>query len=210
MTAEPADGSDQASTAAGSGVADAKPDKPRPPLFTYLLILIVALPVGYVLLTIIQELVHLIWIEGANDLSGPPKWLLVLGLPTAAGVAVYPMAVFGSGLRAWRQAHRSAGTIPEIEAAIEAALTASRASRGALIDAARRVRATIRPQLLGIWRARDAAGRSIAAGKDRRYPSLHWAVCNDVLGRYETAAREAAKKVAIEKLKESDQEADIN
>ena len=95
MTAEPADGSDQASTAAGSGVADAKPDKPRPPLFTYLLILIVALPVGYVLLTIIQELVHLIWIEGANDLSGPPKWLLVLGLPTAAGVAVALLRRYG-------------------------------------------------------------------------------------------------------------------
>jgi len=95
VTAEPADGSDQASTAAGSGVADAKPDKPRPPLFTYLLILIVALPVGYVLLTIIQELVHLIWIEGANDLSGPPKWLLVLGLPTAAGVAVALLRRYG-------------------------------------------------------------------------------------------------------------------
>ncbi|MFM2437472.1 MAG: hypothetical protein RLZ55_281 [Actinomycetota bacterium] len=91
MTSDPADGSTDPKASAGS----ATERKPRPPVLAYLLILVIALPLGYVLLTIIQELVHLIWVEGANELSGPPKWLLVLGLPMAAGVAVALLRIHG-------------------------------------------------------------------------------------------------------------------
>jgi hypothetical protein len=105
--------------------------------------------------------------------------------------------VVDAAFEARRQARRSARSREvalEIETAINTALETRSKTRRALYTHARRVRSTIRPQILTILRARDRTCRMIAAGKGRRYPQLHWAQCNDILARYETAAREAQKR----------------
>lgn len=130
----------------------------------------------------------------AEDATGDTDLLTARDVHRAAEARVD--AAFAAR-RAARQRARSISVPDEIEREINDAISASRAARAVLIEHARRVRATIRPTLLAIWRARDAACREIAAGRDRRYPDLHWAQANDVLRRYETAAREAAKRGRI-------------
>jgi len=128
--------------------------------------------------------------EAAEDATGDAELMAARAVHRDAEARVD--AAFDARRKA-RQRARKLGVGPEIEAEIKAAIAARKETRTTLYAAAKRVRATIRPQLLTIWQARDKACRGIAAGKDRRFPQLHWAQCNDVLARYTTAAHEAAK-----------------
>lgn len=61
----------------------------RPSIVASLLIIVVCLPAGYVVLQVVQTLVHLLWTRGP-DLwwQGHSPWPYVVGLPTVAGVLV--------------------------------------------------------------------------------------------------------------------------
>lgn len=66
---------------------------PAPPasgrgLLTMAMIAILALPVGVVVLYLIQELIHLVWFEFADSLQGPTLWAMVIGSTTLAGILV--------------------------------------------------------------------------------------------------------------------------
>lgn len=132
------------------------------------------------------------WLQdAAEDATGDAE-LLAARAALALSEAIVDAAF--EARRQVRQRARSREVPAEIEQAITDAIEARRPVRTACYAAAKRVRATIRPQLTAIWQARDAACRAIAAGANRRYPHLHWAQTNDILARYTTAAREAAKK----------------
>lgn len=60
----------------------------RRPVLTLLLIVVPALVIGTILLTILQELIHLIWVEGLPSLPDPAMWAVVLATTTMAGVLV--------------------------------------------------------------------------------------------------------------------------
>lgn len=55
---------------------------------TAILIAVVALPLAFVVLTVVQEGIHLVWVEFANGLPRPALWAMVLVVPTLAGVGV--------------------------------------------------------------------------------------------------------------------------
>lgn len=95
--------------------------------------------------------------------------------------------------RDWRRANRRKDAPREIESAIDSACRERRQARKRAVEEARRVRREIRDDLVALWNERDRRMRSIAQGRTRRYKELHDGVYNDLLKRFFTAAREAAK-----------------
>jgi hypothetical protein len=91
------------------------------------------------------------------------------------------------------QRRRSREMTVELDDSIRSALREHRVTLESLNRALRKVRAAIRPQLVVLWNERDRALRAIATGRERRFRDLHWSVCNDVVDRFMTAARMAAK-----------------
>ncbi len=57
-------------------------------MLTALLIAVISLPVAFVILTMVQEGIHLLWVELANSMSRPALWAMVMVVPTLAGVGV--------------------------------------------------------------------------------------------------------------------------
>ena len=85
-----ASGGTQPFDAAGPGGAAPAPATPAAGrgLLTLAMIAILALPVGVVVLYLIQELIHLVWFEFADSVEGPALWAMVIGSTTLAGVLV--------------------------------------------------------------------------------------------------------------------------
>jgi len=52
------------------------------------LIAVLSLPLGYLILTILEEAIHLLWVTTANSAAKPVLWAMLLIIPTFAGVLV--------------------------------------------------------------------------------------------------------------------------
>lgn len=61
-----------------------------------LLIAAISLPMGYLVLTVMEGLIHVMWVMAPGALSGPALWALVLGVPTLAGVVVAWLRIHGN------------------------------------------------------------------------------------------------------------------
>ncbi|MDQ1248032.1 MAG: hypothetical protein QG597_2404, partial [Actinomycetota bacterium] len=84
---------DPSSAAAGADSSSAPDVAPaaaagKRGLLTMVLIAVVALPVGVVVLELIEGLIHYIWFELADTLEGPALWAMVIGSTTVAGLLV--------------------------------------------------------------------------------------------------------------------------
>lgn len=82
---------DDASAAVTSGQQHGEPDDSKGtgrPVLTMVLIAVLALVIGTILLTLLQELIHLIWVAGIPSLPDPAMWVVVVATTTVAGLLV--------------------------------------------------------------------------------------------------------------------------
>lgn len=68
--------------------AEGSLERQNPPLPLLLLTAVAALAGGYVVLELVQWLVHALWFETPERFDGPLLWLYFLAMPTLAGVVV--------------------------------------------------------------------------------------------------------------------------
>ena len=67
----------------------------RRSVVTAAMIAVLALPLAFVILTLVQEGVHLVWVEFADSLGRPALWAMTLIVPTLAGVGVALLRLHG-------------------------------------------------------------------------------------------------------------------